>query len=37
MPREGFEPTAPVLERAKTYRALDHEATVIDSELSGST
>jgi hypothetical protein len=29
MPRVGFEPTIPVLERAKTVHALDGAATVI--------
>jgi hypothetical protein len=29
MPRKGFEPTTPVLERAKTVHALDRAATVI--------
>jgi hypothetical protein len=29
MPRVGFEPMTPVLERAKTVHALDREATVI--------
>jgi hypothetical protein len=29
MPRVGFEPTIPVLERAKTVRAFDRAATVI--------
>jgi hypothetical protein len=29
MLRAGFEPTAPVVERAKTVHALDHVATVI--------
>jgi hypothetical protein len=29
MPQVGFEPTMPVLERAKTVYALDHAATVI--------
>jgi hypothetical protein len=29
MPRVGFEPTIPVLERAKTVHALDIAATVI--------
>jgi hypothetical protein len=29
MPREGFEPTIPVFERAKTVRALDCVPTVI--------
>jgi hypothetical protein len=28
MPRVGFEPTIPVLKRAKTVHALDREATV---------
>jgi hypothetical protein len=28
MPRVGFEPTTPVLERAKTFHALDCVATV---------
>jgi hypothetical protein len=31
MPREGFEPTIPVFERAKTVHALDRAATEIDS------
>jgi hypothetical protein len=30
MLRVGFEPTIPVFERAKTVRASDHAATVID-------
>jgi flagellar biosynthesis/type III secretory pathway ATPase len=30
MPRVGFEPTIPGLERAKTVRALDRAVTVID-------
>jgi hypothetical protein len=29
MPQVGFEPTTPVLERAKTVHALDSAATVI--------
>jgi hypothetical protein len=29
MPRAEFEPTIPVFERAKTFRALDRAATVI--------
>jgi hypothetical protein len=29
MPREGLEPTIPVLERAKTVHALDRTATAI--------
>jgi hypothetical protein len=29
MPRVGFEPTIPFLERAKTFHALDRAATVI--------
>jgi hypothetical protein len=29
MPRGGFEPTIPVFERAKTFNALDHAATLI--------
>jgi hypothetical protein len=29
MPRLGFEPTIPVFERAKTFHALDHAATVM--------
>jgi hypothetical protein len=29
MPRVGFEPTIPVLERAKTVHGLDRAATVI--------
>jgi hypothetical protein len=29
MPRVGFEPTVPVLVRAKTVHTLDHAATVI--------
>jgi hypothetical protein len=29
MPRVGFEPTIPVIERAKKYSVLDHAATVI--------
>jgi hypothetical protein len=29
MPLVGFEPTIPVVERAKTVHALDHAATVI--------
>jgi hypothetical protein len=28
MPLEGFEPTTPVFERAKTFYALDRAATV---------
>jgi hypothetical protein len=31
MPRMGFEPTIPVLQRAKTVHALDRAATVIGS------
>jgi hypothetical protein len=31
MPRTGFEPTIPVLERAKTVHASDRAATVIGS------
>jgi hypothetical protein len=31
MPRVGFEPTAPVFERAKTVHALDRAATVIST------
>jgi hypothetical protein len=31
MPEVGFEPTTPVLERAKTVHALDRAATVIGS------
>jgi hypothetical protein len=34
MPWVGFEPTIPVLERAKTVRALDRAATVIGELLS---
>jgi hypothetical protein len=30
MPRVGFEPTIPVFEWAKSYRALDRAVTVID-------
>jgi hypothetical protein len=30
MPRVGFEPTTPVLERTKTVHALDRAAAVID-------
>jgi hypothetical protein len=33
MPREGFEPTAPVSERAKAVHALDCAATVLDAGL----
>jgi hypothetical protein len=29
MPRMGFEPTIPVFERAKAFRALDRKASVI--------
>jgi hypothetical protein len=29
MPRVGFEPTIPALERAKTFHAVDRAATVI--------
>jgi hypothetical protein len=29
MPRLGFEPTIPVIERAKTFHVLDRAATVI--------
>jgi hypothetical protein len=29
MPKVGFEPTTPVLERAKTVHVLDHAVTVI--------
>jgi hypothetical protein len=29
MPRLGFEPTAPVFERAKTVHVLDRAATVV--------
>jgi hypothetical protein len=32
MPRVGFEPTAPVLERAKIVHTLDGVASVIDSQ-----
>jgi hypothetical protein len=31
MPREGFEPTIPVFERAKTVHASDRAATMIDN------
>jgi hypothetical protein len=31
MPREGFEPTIPVFERAKMVHALDCAATMIDT------
>jgi hypothetical protein len=31
MPQEGFEPTVPVFERAKTVHVLDRAATVIGS------
>jgi hypothetical protein len=33
MPRMGFEPTFPVLEKAKTFRASDHADTVIGELL----
>jgi hypothetical protein len=33
IPPVGFEPTIPVLERAKTVRALDRAATAIGSRL----
>jgi phage gp36-like protein len=33
MPLVGFEPTIPVFERAKTVRALDRAAAVIDRYL----
>jgi hypothetical protein len=36
MPRLGFEPTIPVLERAKTVHALDRAATVIGSSYWSS-
>jgi hypothetical protein len=32
MPRVGFEPTIPVFERVKKFRALDREATVIGTK-----
>jgi hypothetical protein len=31
MPREGFKPTTPVFERAKTVHALERAATVMGS------
>jgi hypothetical protein len=34
MPREGFEPTTPVFERAKTVHALDREVTVNGSQFT---
>jgi hypothetical protein len=33
MPQEGFEPTTPVIQRAKTVHALDRAATVICDEV----
>jgi hypothetical protein len=33
MPRVGFEPTIPVLERAKTFHFLDRAATLIGRYL----
>jgi hypothetical protein len=33
MPRVGFEPTIPVLERAKTVRALDSATTVLGMRI----
>jgi hypothetical protein len=33
MPQVGFEPTIPVIERAKTVHALDRAATVIGGSL----
>jgi hypothetical protein len=33
MPRVRLEPTIPVFERAKTFRALDRAATVIDTVI----
>jgi hypothetical protein len=32
MPRIGFEPTIPVFDGAKTFRALDRATTVIGGE-----
>jgi hypothetical protein len=34
VPQVGFEPTIPVFERAKTFYALDHEATVISAWIT---
>jgi hypothetical protein len=34
MPQVGFEPTIPVLERAKTVHALDRAVTVIGRKVS---
>jgi hypothetical protein len=33
MPREGFKPTIPAFERAKTVHALDRAVTVIDVQM----
>jgi hypothetical protein len=37
MPLVGFEPTIPVIQRAKTVHALDRAATVIDRHQCAST
>jgi hypothetical protein len=34
MPRVGFEPTIPVLQRAKTFHALDAAAAVIGKYIN---
>jgi hypothetical protein len=36
MPRVGFEPTIPVFERAKTFRALHSAASVTDGIILGA-